>query len=112
MAGVRIRAVDPALANKLVEIHHVGRQTARGAKVYPVRLDDTGAAIVSPTVWARLQEAMGLMPACPRFYAVDDVARPPALTIGGAAEQADVVRFADGHLQPAGQLLVPRISQR
>ena len=112
MAGVRIRAADAALANKLIEIHHVGRLTAAGPKVYPIRLDDQAAAIVSPVVWERLQQAMALMPECPRFYSVDTVRNPPTLTIGGEAERADVVRFANGHLAPAGEMLVPRITTK
>ena len=112
MAGVRIRAAYAALANKLIEIHHVGRLTAAGPKVYPIRLDDQASAIVSPTVWDRLQQAMALMPECPRFYSVDTVRRPPTLTIGGPAQGADVLRVTNGLVKPAGELLVPRVTPK
>lgn len=112
MAGVRIRATDAALANKTVEVEHHARRTPAGPKTYRLRLDDTAAAVVSPVVWERLQEAMAVLPGCPRFYPVDTVRRPPTQTIGGAPERADVVRYtlAARQAHPVGELLVPRIT--
>lgn len=102
MSGVRIRAADVAgLADRTVEIEHHARRTATGPKVYRLRLDSTGAVIVSETVWARLQEAMAALPACPRFHVVETVARPPAQTLGGGVEEARTVRFS----VPAGRVV-------
>lgn len=111
MAGVRIRAADQALAGKTIELEH-HRRTAAGPKVYRLRLDDTAATIVSPTVWERLQEAMAVLPACPRFYPVDTIARPPAQAIGGGVETVDVVRYqlASQRLTAAGERVVPRVT--
>jgi hypothetical protein len=110
--GIRIRAADAAaLASKVVELEHRERLIGgRTPKVYRFRLDDTGAAIVSTVVWERLQRIMQIEPACPRFYTVDTVARPPAQGVNGDVEPLPVVRLANGYLSEAGAVLVPKVT--
>ncbi len=112
MPGIRIRAADEALANKTVEIEHHSRRTAAGPKTYRLRLDDTAAVIVSETVWARLQEAMAALPACPRFYALETIARPPTQGINGQTEDGQVVRYSlpAGRVVDLGVLNHPKIT--
>lgn len=112
MAGVRIRATDPALANKTLELEHV-RRTAAGPKVYRLRLDDTAATIVSPVVWDRLQEAMAALPGCPQFYPVETIHRPPDQTIGGRVEAVDLVRYSLARgVTRMGDIPVPKVTLR
>lgn len=66
----------------------MGRATAAGPKIYNVTLDSEGDAIVSATVWARIQEALALIPGAPQmFLYMNEVQEPPTQVIGGSPER-------------------------
>lgn len=89
MAGVRIRhATEVAATFTLVDGSRPYREpwtcppppegcaTTHDFKTYHIRVDDTGAAIVSPEIWQRLQRIAGNP-----FSLVNEVAQPPAQRI-------------------------------
>lgn len=111
MPGVRIRAVDPALADSEVILPHPARRTAGGApKRYHFRLDAQASCIVSEVVWERLLEVMAHASGAPRFVAVDHVRRPPAQIVGESAQFRPSFELVDGLLIPAGPRPQPRLA--
>lgn len=54
MSGLRVH--HPTRRNEILAVPHPGGD-GREAKVYKIRLDARGDAIISDTVWARLEEA-------------------------------------------------------
>lgn len=88
--GVRIMAVDPAMRGAMVDVPHPTRIVGGLAKLYRVRLDGEGAALVSEVVWARMREIMAIDPACPRFLEVGRTTRPPTQTLDTGLGQHSV----------------------
>lgn len=82
MPGVRIH--HPTERNCVLLVPHPGeikglirtRNKGRKAKDYRITLDSDGNAIVSETVWNRLQEAGA------NFLVLNEVTEPPALIVG------------------------------
>lgn len=109
--GVRIMAVDPRLRGALVEVPHPTRVIGGGArKLYPIRLDGEGAAIVSTVVWERIKEIMALDPAAPRFLEVGLIKAPPTQGINGGREARPVFRHNVGRgIDTFGTELVPKV---
>lgn len=100
MPGVRIHHREKR--DCVVQIPHMGRPTAHGPKLYNVALDSNGEAIVSPTVWARLQEALGLLGNPSVFLVLDEVKEPPALVVGDVHGRArQVLTLIDGQFVEA-----------
>lgn len=79
MPGVRIH--HRTRRDCVVQIPHLGRQTPSGPKLYNVTLDAEGDAIVSETVWQRVQEALGLLGQPSVFLVMNQVQEPPALIL-------------------------------
>jgi hypothetical protein len=92
MSGIRIHHANKVSCQ--VEVLHMGRPTPTGPKVYRVQLDHDGDAIVSETVWHRLQEAYGLLGYCP-FLMLNEVKRPPTLIINGQPDPRPIIRDAE-----------------
>jgi hypothetical protein len=98
MPGVRIHHREKR--DCVVQIPHMGRQSAGHPKLYNVRLDANGDAIVSPTVWQRLQEALGLLGSPSVFLVLDEVRQPPTLHVGRSTGRTQrVFRIDDGSLR-------------
>lgn len=85
MSGIRIHHVSERNCRLL--IHHPGEirqglfkviNKGRKPKDYPINLDNGGNAIVSETVWMRLQEAG----AAKHFIVLNEVPNPPTLVMG------------------------------
>lgn len=80
MAGVRIH--HHSERNRVLRIENYGRLIRQSdglmrPKLYHVALDDLGNAIVSETVWERIQQAgFGN-----EFLIMNEVARPPGQTV-------------------------------
>lgn len=106
MPGVRIH--HPTLTNAVLIVPHPGDPaTGRRPKDYHVRLDSNGDAIVSETVWDRLQQARGSGLSDHAFIVLGEVADPPPLIVGGDPDrlpahlqEGDVVREILGDLPP------------
>jgi hypothetical protein len=95
MPGVRIHHREKR--DCVVQIPHMGRSQAGHPKVYNVRLDGQGDAIVSPTVWSRLQEALGLLGSPNIFLLLDEVNTPPTLIVGKTTGRDQrVFRMSEG----------------
>lgn len=96
--GVRIMATDERLRGAILEIPHPTRMLGTGGhKLYRVRLDGEGAAIVSTVVWGRIKEIMAIDQAAPRFIEVGTVAAPPTQHLSGRVERRPVVTHLTGH---------------
>lgn len=106
MAGVRIH--HPTLTNAVLIVPHPGDPaTGRRPKDYHVRLDSDGNAIVSETVWDRLEQARASGLSEHAFIVLGEVKNPPDLIVGGEPErvpallqEGDIVREIIGDLPP------------
>lgn len=112
--GVRIIATDERLRGATIEVPHPTRLITRDghqvAKVYSIRLDGEGAALVSTVVWDRIQEIMAIDPTAPRFLEVGLAAAPPTQVINGQREARPVYLHRTGHgFDSRGVVLVPRL---
>ncbi len=82
MPGVRIH--HPTLRNAILIVPHPGDPTTgRLPKDYHIRIDTHGDAIVSETVWGRLQQAKQSNLSGHDFLVTGEVKDPPALILGG-----------------------------
>lgn len=78
MPGLRIH--HPEIRNATLMIHHKGDVAKRRApKDYEIKVDAHGDALVSETVWRRLQEAYADTPH--GFYVLNEVKSPPAQVV-------------------------------
>lgn len=80
MSGLRIH--HPDLRNCDLIVPHPGNAQGRRPKDYHISIDNEGDAIVSETVWMRLEEARhsGLSPH--KFILMNTVLDPPTQGIG------------------------------
>jgi len=109
--GIRIMATDERLRGAIIEVPHPTRLLGTGGrKLYRIRLDGEGAALVSEVVWARIREIMAVDPAAPRFMEVGRTATPPTQHINGGTEHRPVFRHRTGHgIDSAGTQLIPSV---
>lgn len=107
--GIRIMAVDERLRGAIVQVPHPTRMLGTGGrKLYVIRLDGEGAALVSTVVWDRIKEIMAIDPAAPRFLEVGRTGAPPTQHIGGKSEHRPTFRHRIGHgIETHGNQLVP-----
>lgn len=115
MSGLRIH--HPELRNCQLVIFHPGTPATattrgRGAKNYHIDIDNDGYAIVSETVWMRLQEAFK-GGAHHSFTLINEVADPPTLHIGwGETEEKRIYQqINDVAREFAPDGVVPRITK-
>lgn len=94
-------------------VPHPG-DTKRKLKVYHIHIDDEGDAIVSETVWMRLQQARqsGMSPH--DFIVVGEVKDPPTLVVGQDVKEVTSRTFIqtpegiyDSELQAIAQSFAP-----
>ena len=95
--GIRIMAMDPILRGATIEVPHPSRMVFGAPKIYRIRLDGEGAALVSEVVWARIKEIVALDPTAPNFIEVGRTARPPTQTVGGLTENRPLFVHLPGY---------------
>lgn len=84
MAGLRIH--HPELRDcKLLVPHPGDARTGRKPKDYHITIDSEGNAIVSETVWMRLQQARASNLSPHAFLLLNEVADPPMQMVGDIA---------------------------
>lgn len=89
MPGIRIH--HPTLRGCTLLVPHPGDpRTGRKPKDYHIHLDENGDALVSETVWRRLQEAQASGLSAHGFIVLNEVPDPPTLVM--SAEQPGVKR--------------------
>jgi hypothetical protein len=95
MAGIRIQHI--ARKDCVLVVPHPGDpRTGRRPKDYFVTLDADGCAIVSETVWKRLQESVAAFPHPNNHWVViNEVLAPPTLLVGGGGPAKRVFTTED-----------------
>lgn len=72
----------PTLRNAKLMLHHPGnKQTGRKPKDYPIQIDSEGKALVSETVWMRLQQAKASGASRHDFVVLSEVKDPPTQSV-------------------------------
>jgi hypothetical protein len=113
MSGLRIH--HPTLRDVVLVIPHPGNAQGRRPKDYHIHIDNDGDAIVSETVWMRLEEARGSGLSPHKFLLMNTVLDPPTLVIGDGAptERKRMYRQMQDIAQEfAPDGVVPRITQK
>lgn len=119
--GLRIQHPDARFRGALLEIPHPDRTIldpvlgARRPKVYPLRLDGEGCAIVSETVWRRIGECQAQVNGehfLLRFVVLNEVLNPPTQMCSTRTEQRPT--FLAGPSGPAQvrPSLIPHITHK
>lgn len=91
MSGVRIK--HPQLTNCTLVVPHPGGVDINGTpslrrpKDYHVDLDNDGVAVVSETVWKRLEQARIMGMSEHNFLVLNEIADPPPLALGAIADK-------------------------
>ncbi len=108
MSGLRIHFVG-GQRNCVLLVRHPGNAQGRKPKDYQIRLDNEGDAIVSDTVWMRLQQA-----APHAFLLMNEVPNPPTQYInGGQTEETRMYKLLQNIAQEfAPNGVVPRITKK
>jgi hypothetical protein len=83
--GLRVMSTNPAHAGKTIVIQDHSRVMGHNGepKTYAIPLDGQAAAVVSETVWARLQSVMARSPKMPTLILVGTVAEPKTMRADG-----------------------------
>jgi hypothetical protein len=113
MSGLRIHHTG-GLRNCVLIVPHPGNASGRKPKDYHVHIDNDGDAMVSETVWARLEEARGSGLSPHGFILLNTVLHPPTQIFGwGQTEEKKIYKQISDVAQgfaPNG--VVPRITKK
>ena len=108
--GIRIRVGDERLHGATLMLRDHARIMSHNnqPKEYRIHLDPQGCALVSETVWQRLQEMHRNNPdGIPEFFLDGLTTRPPTQIAGGRVEAREVFTTdaTSGMLVPAGIIM-------
>lgn len=110
--GLRVMSADPMHAGKTIVIQDHSRIMGHNGqpKTYAIPLDNEASAIVSETVWGRLQAIMAVSPDMPTLILVGSVAEPPAMHAGNARERPTLLWTPTGEQVGIAPIAVPASS--
>lgn len=108
--GIRIK--HPTMSDVVLVIPHPGNpETGRQPKDYFVKLDSEGYAIVSETVWGRLQESAAAIPhPNNQWLLVNTVAEPPTLLVGNM--EAPTMRVLEAATEVEREPFAPPVEKK
>jgi hypothetical protein len=119
MSGLRIHHAG-GLTNCVLIVPHPGNTQGRKPKDYHVHIDNEGDAMVSETVWKRLEECRASGLSDHKFILMNTVLRPPTIGIGVNTDNGQVdqerkrvyKQINDVAQQFAPNGVVPRITRK
>lgn len=107
--GLRVMSADVNHANKTIVIQDHSRIMGHNGepKTYAIPLDDQASAIVSETVWSRLQAVMAVSPEMPTLILVGQVEKPPTMRAADAKERPTLLWAPTGEQVGVAPIAVP-----